>query len=96
VIEREGCTAQVDLTLATEEHAQGLAASLTYATDLFDAASAERMARHWVNLLRAVVATPQGKLVSWRCSAPTSVSASSGSGTPPPMPASRSISPCSA
>ncbi|MEN8642399.1 amino acid adenylation domain-containing protein, partial [Pseudomonas sichuanensis] len=62
VIEREGCTAQVDLTLATEEHAQGLAASLTYATDLFDAASAERMARHWVNLLRAVVAAPQGKL----------------------------------
>ncbi|MGB9092329.1 MAG: amino acid adenylation domain-containing protein [Pseudomonas farsensis] len=62
VIERAGCTAQVDLTLATEEHALGLAASLTYATDLFDTASAERITRHWVNLLRAVVEAPQGKL----------------------------------
>ncbi len=59
VIEREGSTAQVDLALATEEHAQGLNASLTYATDLFDVATAQRMARHWCNLLRAIVAAPQ-------------------------------------
>ncbi|UVM20188.1 non-ribosomal peptide synthase/polyketide synthase [Pseudomonas wadenswilerensis] len=56
---REASTAQVDLTLATEEHAQGLTAALTYATDLFSAASAEKMAGHWRNLLRAIVANPQ-------------------------------------
>ncbi|EGH26226.1 pyoverdine sidechain peptide synthetase III, L-Thr-L-Ser component, partial [Pseudomonas amygdali pv. mori str. 301020] len=32
----------------------GLAASLTYATDLFDAAIIERMAGHWRNLLNGM------------------------------------------
>nr|WP_256390450.1 non-ribosomal peptide synthetase [Pseudomonas yamanorum] len=49
-------TAHLDLTLDTLEGPQGLAATLIYATDLFDAATAERMARHWVNLLHGVVA----------------------------------------
>ncbi len=50
-----GHTTQFDLNLETEESAEGLWASLTYATDLFDAATLERLAEHWQNLLRAVV-----------------------------------------
>ncbi|NWD28116.1 non-ribosomal peptide synthetase, partial [Pseudomonas yamanorum] len=38
-------TAQFDLTMDTHESADGVHASLTYATDLFDASSIERMAR---------------------------------------------------
>ncbi|MFK0314576.1 condensation domain-containing protein, partial [Pseudomonas sp. NPDC090233] len=51
-------TAQVDLTLDTSETADGLVATFTYATDLFAAASIERMAAHWQNLLTAIVANP--------------------------------------
>jgi amino acid adenylation domain-containing protein len=47
-------TAQFDLTLDTCERADGLNASLIYATALFDAATIERMAGHWCNLLRAM------------------------------------------
>ncbi|UNM22873.1 amino acid adenylation domain-containing protein [Pseudomonas sp. ArH3a] len=49
-------SAQFDLSLDTQESPEGLAASLTYATDLFNAATVERMAQHWQALLRAVVA----------------------------------------
>ncbi|UII73718.1 non-ribosomal peptide synthase/polyketide synthase [Pseudomonas sp. HN11] len=50
-----GHSTQFDLNLETEESAEGLWASLTYATDLFDAATLERLAEHWQNLLHAVV-----------------------------------------
>ncbi|MGX5797714.1 condensation domain-containing protein, partial [Pseudomonas sp. E2-15] len=49
-------TAQFDLSLDTQETDDGIWASLTYATDLFDAATAGRMARHWLSLLQAGVA----------------------------------------
>ncbi|WP_256658338.1 non-ribosomal peptide synthetase [Pseudomonas sp. DG56-2] len=55
-------TAQFDLTLATYESATGLAATLTYATDLFEPGRIERMARHWLNLLHGIVANPQAKV----------------------------------
>ncbi|WP_420793782.1 amino acid adenylation domain-containing protein [Pseudomonas fontis] len=58
----QGGTAQFDLTLDTYETAQGLSAALTYATDLFEAATIERMAAHWLNLLHALVANPQQSL----------------------------------
>ncbi len=48
--------AQFDLTLDIEESQAQLRASFSYATDLFDAATIERMARHWQNLLQAMVA----------------------------------------
>uniref|UniRef100_UPI000A425593 non-ribosomal peptide synthetase n=1 Tax=Pseudomonas sp. MIACH TaxID=1078355 RepID=UPI000A425593 len=48
---------QFDLSLDTEETAQGLWASWTYATDLFEAATVERMAQHWQAVLRSVVAS---------------------------------------
>ncbi|WP_276574997.1 non-ribosomal peptide synthetase [Pseudomonas tohonis] len=52
-------TAQFDLTLDTLEAAGELTASLTYATDLFDAGTVSRLAGHWLNLLRGIVADPQ-------------------------------------
>ncbi|WP_422404062.1 amino acid adenylation domain-containing protein, partial [Pseudomonas sp. GZD-209] len=51
-------TSQFDLTLDTFESVGGLSASLTYASDLFDGATIARMARHWSNLLQAIVADP--------------------------------------
>ncbi|WET13128.1 non-ribosomal peptide synthase/polyketide synthase [Pseudomonas sp. D3] len=51
--------AQFDLTLDIEESDEQLGASLSYATDLFEASTIERMARHWQNLLQAMVADQQ-------------------------------------
>ncbi len=55
-------TAKFDLSLDTFEHEKGIGASLTYATDLFDASTIERMARHWVNLLEAIVRQPSQRI----------------------------------
>ncbi|WP_207238183.1 MULTISPECIES: condensation domain-containing protein, partial [unclassified Pseudomonas] len=48
-------TAHFDLDLDVQENRDGLWASLGYATDLFNASTIERMARHWQNLLQAMV-----------------------------------------
>ena len=48
-------TAHFDLSLDTEESDEGLLASLTYATALFDASTLQRFAAHWQNLLKSVV-----------------------------------------
>ncbi len=58
----EGRTAQYDLTLGTYESSDGIAAELTYATDLFNATTIERLARHWQNLLRAIVTDPSQRI----------------------------------
>ncbi|SDU36152.1 non-ribosomal peptide synthase domain TIGR01720/amino acid adenylation domain-containing protein [Pseudomonas synxantha] len=58
----EGSTSQFDLTLSTSESAEGLSASLTYATDLFDAATIERLGRHWQQLLRSLLEDPQQRV----------------------------------
>ncbi|WP_439878233.1 non-ribosomal peptide synthase/polyketide synthase [Pseudomonas prosekii] len=55
-------TAQFDLTLETFDGAEGLGAQLTYATDLFDQGTIERLARHWQNLLVSIVADPQQRI----------------------------------
>ncbi|QXQ16511.1 non-ribosomal peptide synthetase [Pseudomonas tolaasii] len=55
-------TAQFDLALETYESAEQLHASLTYATDLFDAATVERMARHWRALLQGLVEQPRCRI----------------------------------
>nr|WP_098479745.1 non-ribosomal peptide synthetase [Pseudomonas poae] len=57
-LEWDSHTAHFDLSLDTQASADGLWASLTYATDLFEAATIGRMAQHWLGLLRAVVKTP--------------------------------------
>ena len=54
----EGRTAQFDLTLGTYESSTGVAAELTYATDLFKPETIERLARHWQSLLHGIVAVP--------------------------------------
>ncbi|WP_371858287.1 amino acid adenylation domain-containing protein [Pseudomonas sp. ERMR1:02] len=55
-------TTQFDLQLDTQEVGDKLFASLTYATDLFDAERIENLARHWRNLLAGVLANPQTPL----------------------------------
>jgi amino acid adenylation domain-containing protein len=60
----ESRTAQFELTLNVTEDASGIQASFGYATDLFDAATVERMARHWQRLLTAMVATPEALIDS--------------------------------
>ncbi|UFH49859.1 non-ribosomal peptide synthase/polyketide synthase [Pseudomonas sp. KNUC1026] len=59
---RDTHTAQLDLTLDVGESPEGFSASLIYATDLFDATTAQRLASHWLQLLEAVVAEPQRRL----------------------------------
>ncbi|MFG0679727.1 amino acid adenylation domain-containing protein, partial [Pseudomonas sp. xss_4] len=54
----ESHSASFDLTLDTVEGEDGLWASLTYACDLFDAATIERLGGHWLTLLRGLVADP--------------------------------------
>lgn len=56
LIQWQGRTTQFDLSLDTWEKGGQLHAALTYADELFDAATIERMAGHWLNLLRAMVA----------------------------------------
>ncbi|MEO8488703.1 non-ribosomal peptide synthase/polyketide synthase [Pseudomonas sp.] len=58
----EGSTAQFDLTLSTSESAEGLSATLTYATDLFNADIIERLGRHWQQLLHSLMADPQARV----------------------------------
>ncbi|MCF4994541.1 amino acid adenylation domain-containing protein [Pseudomonas syringae] len=58
----EGRTAQFDLTLGTYESGTGVAAELTYATDLFRAQTVERLARHWLNLLQGIVSAPTRRI----------------------------------
>ncbi|WP_085638155.1 MULTISPECIES: non-ribosomal peptide synthetase [unclassified Pseudomonas] len=62
VIEWESRSTQFDLSLDTYEKGGQLHAAFTYASDLFDAQTIERMARHWSELLRSVAADPQQRV----------------------------------
>ncbi|UFP93834.1 non-ribosomal peptide synthetase [Gloeobacter morelensis] len=55
-------TAKFDLSLSIVESAQGLRASFEYNSALFEAATIERWAEHYRNLLSAVVAAPTVRL----------------------------------
>ncbi|TBV11413.1 non-ribosomal peptide synthase/polyketide synthase [Stutzerimonas kirkiae] len=55
-------TAQFDLTLDTFEYREGIGASLSYATALFDKSTVERLAGHWINLLQGIVKTPDQRV----------------------------------
>ncbi|MBG1259151.1 amino acid adenylation domain-containing protein [Nostoc commune] len=55
----ENKTAKFNLTLSLEETAQGLIGVWEYNTDLFEASSIERMAKHFQILLEGIVAHPQ-------------------------------------
>jgi amino acid adenylation domain-containing protein/non-ribosomal peptide synthase protein (TIGR01720 family) len=62
VIEWQGRTTQFDLTLDTCEKGGKLHAALTYANDLFDAATITRMAQHWTHLLQGMVNDSQQRI----------------------------------
>lgn len=51
-----------DLTLVLEETPDGIAGALEYSTELFDAQTAERMCRHYRNLLTAAVVDPDRRV----------------------------------
>jgi amino acid adenylation domain-containing protein len=61
-IEIDAGTAQFDLTLSTLESSQGLHASLTYATSLFEAATIRRMLAHLSRLLEQVADDADARL----------------------------------
>ncbi|TCP57969.1 amino acid adenylation domain-containing protein [Tumebacillus sp. BK434] len=61
-VEVDNGTAKFDLTLFVEERADGLCAALEYNTDLFTAATIERMAGHLLHLLTAIVQQPETTL----------------------------------
>ncbi|WP_210639699.1 non-ribosomal peptide synthase/polyketide synthase [Pseudomonas sp. Tri1] len=62
VIEWESRSTQFDLSLDTYEKAGHLHAAFTYASDLFNPETIERMARHWTLLLRNIVNDPQQRV----------------------------------
>lgn len=57
-VDLAGHSAQFDLALDTLERSDGVLASFTFATDLFDRPRIERLAQHWLNLLQAFVEGP--------------------------------------
>src|SRR5262249_39752054 len=57
-----GHSAKFDLMLMLRETAAGLHAHWEYSTDLFDAASVERMTQHFKTLLAGVVAAPDQRI----------------------------------
>lgn len=61
-IDRESQAAQFDLMLSTYEHPQGITAVLTYATDLFEAETIERLGRHWVNVLAGIASNLEQRI----------------------------------
>ncbi|MCP5425323.1 MAG: amino acid adenylation domain-containing protein [Gammaproteobacteria bacterium] len=63
-LELERFAAIFDLTLIVEEGEQELSGIIEYSTDLFDAETIRRLARHYCNLLSAVVADPQRRIAT--------------------------------
>ena len=55
-------TTKFDLMLAMMGHARGLRAVLTYSTDLFERATAERMLAHLARVLEQVAIDPEIQL----------------------------------
>ncbi|MEG4500182.1 amino acid adenylation domain-containing protein [Microcoleus sp. F10-C6] len=58
----ETTTAKFDLTLSLENTDSGLIGNWEYNTDLFDASTIARMAKHFQTLLEGIVANPQQKV----------------------------------
>jgi amino acid adenylation domain-containing protein len=61
-VEVHTATSQFDLTLAASDGPQGLTLAAEYSTDLFDAATIERLLQHFSLLLAAAVANPDLRL----------------------------------
>jgi amino acid adenylation domain-containing protein len=63
-LSRKTATAKFDLTLSLTETASGLQGSFEYNTDLFEAATIERMAGHFQTLLAGIVANPEQSITT--------------------------------
>ena len=61
-VEVNSATARFDLTLSMMETTDSLTASFEYNTDLFDAATINRMAGHFQTLLQSIAANPAQRL----------------------------------
>ena len=61
-LDTESSTAKFDLSVALDDRPEGLIGRLEYSTDLFEAATIERMARHWQHLLESIVFDAQQPL----------------------------------
>nr|WP_279636042.1 non-ribosomal peptide synthase/polyketide synthase [Corallococcus terminator] len=61
-VETEGATAKFDMTLSMSETGQGLAATLTYNTDLFEEGTAKRLLKHLGALLEEVTVRPDTRI----------------------------------
>ncbi|MEE1866822.1 amino acid adenylation domain-containing protein [Pseudomonas auratipiscis] len=61
-VQWQGRTTLFELTLDTYEQAGELRAALTYASDLFEAATIDRLASHWQVILQAMVQSPQQRI----------------------------------
>lgn len=61
-VNRVGRTAKFDLTLALEEHEEGIAGVFEYATDLFEATTVHRWAESYVALLEDICDYPDRSL----------------------------------
>ncbi len=64
VLDAYGGAAKFDLLLNLADATDGLEAALEYNTDLFDEATAARMAAHYATLLRAAVAQPDAPVAT--------------------------------
>ncbi|PHM11387.1 hypothetical protein CK516_02895 [Nostoc sp. 'Peltigera malacea cyanobiont' DB3992] len=58
----QSAVAKFDLTLSLQNTATGLVGMWQYNADLFDAATIERMSRHFQTLLEGIVANPQERI----------------------------------
>jgi amino acid adenylation domain-containing protein/non-ribosomal peptide synthase protein (TIGR01720 family)/FkbM family methyltransferase len=61
-VDLEGWKSSFELTFSLTETAEGFAGLIEYSTDLFEASTIERMARHFQRLLEGVVAHPEQRL----------------------------------
>ncbi|TMC21724.1 MAG: non-ribosomal peptide synthetase, partial [Chloroflexi bacterium] len=61
-LEKEHFTALFDLSLELTESERGLLIEVEYSTDLFDAATIERLLGHWQVLLEAIVRNPEQQI----------------------------------
>ncbi len=52
-------TSKFDLSILVEDEAEGIFGCFEYSTDLFDAATIERLVGHWQTLLEGIVAAPE-------------------------------------
>ncbi|MFN7945820.1 MAG: amino acid adenylation domain-containing protein [Blastocatellia bacterium] len=62
-LEADSATAKFDLTLTMNESGNVLLGAFEYNTDLFDAATIERMTGHFINLLSGIIATPDAAVM---------------------------------